>query len=52
MSNDPSDHVDDDQPCCPDCGGAGGHLYCIEGICTCSAGDECWVDCPTCGGED
>lgn len=41
----------DDAPSCPDCGGAGGHLSCVEGFCTCTDGDECWVPCPSCEGE-
>lgn len=36
---------------CPECGGEGGRLACIEGFCSCAAGDECWVPCNVCGGE-
>jgi hypothetical protein len=37
--------------CCPERGGEGGYLACIESCCTCASGDECWVPCNVCGGE-
>jgi hypothetical protein len=37
--------------CCPECGGEGGYLACIEDCCSCASGDECWVPCNVCGGE-
>ncbi len=51
LDQDDIDRLMGDEASCPDCGGAGGHLRCIEGVCTCADGDECWWPCSSCGGE-